>query len=678
MPPRGPLGAGVIVTRTLTLTASLAAGIGGFLLFLQFGAADGLDAMDIVRSALIFASTFWLAWGATTALAGLTTRPPKVPRDMGPLTGKTAILVPVYNEDPVATFARIAAMDASLKATGLAGHFHFAILSDTRDEAIATRERHWFLRLLADTDGQGRIFYRRRSSNRGRKAGNIEDFIKRSGAAYEFSIILDADSLIEGETLVEMVRRMQAAPDLGLLQTLPGILHARSRFGRAMQFAATFYSPIFARGLAMMQGRTGPFWGHNAIVRTRAFAESCGLPELQGKPPFGGHVLSHDYVEAALLARAGWQVRVDDDIAGSYEEGPENIVDHAKRDRRWCQGNLQHSRVIGAKGLHWATRQHLATGIMSYVSSPLWLIQLLVGLALALQAAFIRPEYFTNQFTLFPAWPVFDSERALNLFIFTMAILLAPKVFGWFATLVDGPARRGCGGAIMLTVSAVLEILLSALIAPVMMLIQSSSVFSIISGRDTGWKTQRRDDGSIPFRAIVQRHWRHTALGIVAAIAAFSISPYIFAWMSPTIVGLWLAIPTSWASASAGFGWALRRMRLLLIPEESAPPPIAERAWKLGQEFEALDLENHKALDLIHGDIAFRDLHQQIIQIPAPRVRGKIDTDRVIAEAKLTDAQSIEDARVWLSGRETMLVLHDRALIALLAALPEASEPRVT
>ncbi|MDP3546657.1 MAG: glucans biosynthesis glucosyltransferase MdoH, partial [Phreatobacter sp.] len=398
-----------------------------------------------------------------------------------------------------------------------------------------------------------------------------------------------------------------------------------------------------------------------------------GLPDLPGKPPFGGHILSHDFVEAGLIRRRGYAVYMLPHLDGSYEESPPSLMDLAIRDRRWCQGNLQHSRVIGAKGLHWATRQHLATGIMSYVSSPLWLIQLLVGLALALQAAFIRPEYFTNQFTLFPAWPVFDSERALNLFIFTMVILLAPKMFGWFATLVDGPARRGCGGAIMLTISAILEIILTALIAPVMMLIQASSVSSIISGRDTGWKTQRRDDGSIPFRAIVQRHWRHTALGVVAAVAAFSISPYIFAWMSPTIIGLWLAIPTSWASASAAIGWGMRRLSLLLIHEDHSPPPIAERAHRLGIEFEALALEGHKALDLVHADPGFREVHQQIIQVPPSRVRGKVDTDRVIAEAKLTDAHSIEDARQWLSSRETILVLHDRALIALLAALPHAT-----
>src|SRR5690606_25094182 len=172
---------------------------------------------------------------------------------------------------------------------------------------------------------------RRREQNVGKKAGNIADFIRTSGARYEFLVILDADSLMAGQTILTMTLRMKAAPRLGLLQTLPRIIAARSWFGRAVQFAASYYSPAFARGVAGTQGREGPFWGHNAAVRTRAFAESCGLPALSGKPPFGGHILSHDYVEAALLARAGWIVRLDPDLEGSFEEGPENIVDYAKR-----------------------------------------------------------------------------------------------------------------------------------------------------------------------------------------------------------------------------------------------------------------------------------------------------------------------------------------------------------
>ena len=314
---------GVLTVRMLALAASITAAVGAAMMFFRYGSADGLDLMDWVRSALILLSTWWLAWGAVQGLLGLTSRPPVPDVAHVAIRGRSVVLVPVYNEDPTVTFARIAAMDASLKAAGAGpegslAEVHFAILSDTRKDDVAAQERAWFLRLLAETKGQGRIFYRRRSQNTGKKAGNIEEFITAAGGAYDFAVILDADSLMEGQTIIQMIRRMEAEPRLGLLQTLPKVIRAHSVFGRIMQFSASFYSPIFARGLAMMQGKSGPFWGHNAIVRVQAFAESCGLAELRGKPPFGGHILSHDYVEAALLARAGWIVRLDDDLEGSF------------------------------------------------------------------------------------------------------------------------------------------------------------------------------------------------------------------------------------------------------------------------------------------------------------------------------------------------------------------------
>jgi membrane glycosyltransferase len=274
------------------------------------------------------------------------------------------------------------------------------------------------------------------------------------------------------------------------------------------------------------------------------------MPTLPGKPPFGGHILSHDFVEAALIRRGGWSVYMLPELEGSYEEGPPSLIDLAIRDRRWCQGNLQHARVILARGLKWSSRQHFATGIAAYVASPLWMMQLVVGLLLVLQTRFVRPEYFTREFSLYPAWPRFDAERALSLFLLTMGVLLVPKAFGLLLALGDGRARRGAGGALRLTLSALLEVAGSALLAPVLMLIQSGSVFQILFGRDTGWHPQRRDDGSIPFADIVRRHFWHTVLGLVAAASAYGLSPYLFAWMSPTILGLILAIPLSAASAT--------------------------------------------------------------------------------------------------------------------------------
>ncbi|RRH78278.1 glucans biosynthesis glucosyltransferase MdoH [Falsigemmobacter faecalis] len=562
----------VWLIRTLLLSVSLLAGVGGFTLFLRYGMADGWDVMDVVRAALILISTFWLTWGAVQALAGLTTRPPGAARNAGALTGRTVVLVPVYNEEPTITFARIAAMLDSVDATGQGALFDFAILSDTRDAKVAAQERAWFEKLLDDTGAEGRIFYRIRETNRGRKAGNIEDFFTRSGAGYEFAVILDADSLMEGETLVEMVRRMEAAPDLGLLQTLPVVVNARSSFSRIQQFSAAFYSPIFCRGLAMMQGRTGPFWGHNAIVRVRAFAESAGLPELTGKPPFGGHILSHDYVEAALLARAGWTVRVDDDLGGSYEEGPENMVLHAKRDRRWCQGNLQHGRLLFAPGLKLWSRFVFIQGILSYLSPVLWLMFLLASIAAPL---FVPPvNYFPIEGWSFPVIPVSEASRAIALAIGVFSLLFLPKLLILLDAILRGRAK-GYGGAFRAGASVLTELLFSAIAAPVFLMFNTRSVLQVLSGRDGGWPAQSRGDGSLTLREA----WA-TGAWIVSSGAsgfglAFWFAPGLVPWLSPVLLPMFFAPLILWASSQKG---SLCRF---LTPSETSRPAILRRheAW---------------------------------------------------------------------------------------------------
>jgi membrane glycosyltransferase len=534
------------LTRTLALSCSIAAGFGAFVMFLNYGASDGLDLGDWIRAGLICVSTFWLAWGAAQALAGLTTRPPKPPRDGGPLRVQTVVLVPVYNEDPVAAFARVAVMDEALRRAGVGAFFHFAILSDTRNDVIARLEEQWFLRLLDETGSEGRIFYRRRSVNRGRKAGNIEEFITTSGAAYEFAIILDADSLMEASTMVEMVRRMTAAPDLGLLQTLPKIINASSRFGRLMQFSASFYSPVFCRGLAMMQGRTGPFWGHNAIVRLRAFAESCGLPALAGNPPFGGHILSHDYVEAALLARKGWVVRVDDDLEGSYEEGPENIVDHAKRDRRWAQGNLQHSRLLLAPGLKAWSRFVFLQGILAYVSSLLWLSFLIASIV---APAFAPPvDYFPIEGWPFPVLPPSEALKAIALGLGIVGLLFVPK----FLILVDAVLRgrsRGFGGPAETLKSVMVELLYTSIAAPVFLMYQTRSILQVVLGIDSGWPAQVRGDGTLSLgQAWAASRWI-VACGVVGLLLIHFLAEHLLLWLLP-VAGPMVAAPfiIAWSS----------------------------------------------------------------------------------------------------------------------------------
>ncbi len=541
------------------LCAAAAAG-----LLAQAGFNLGFGGWDAVRVALILVTTAWLAWGAAQAFLGL---PPL--RGLPPLPKlqlphpPTVMLLPICNEDPVAAAARIAAMDASMKAAGL--DVHIAILSDTRDPEALARERAAFGLLRERIDGAGRIFYRNRTSNEGRKAGNIEDFVRKSGGAYEFAVILDADSLMEGATIRSLIARMQAEPDLGLLQTLPKIVGARSRFGRAMQFSASFHSPVFARGLARMQGRTGPFWGHNAIVRMRALAECCGLPVLDGKPPFGGTILSHDYVEAALLARGGWRVEVDTRIGGSFEEGPDNMISFARRDRRWCQGNLQHMRLVNAPGLLGWSRFVFVQGIVSYLVSICWGAFLIASIAATITAP--PPDYFPEPYQLFPVFPDDRTREIVALAIGIGGLLLLPKLAILAEAIVTRRARR-FGGAARSALSVVTETALTSLIAPLMLMYQSRAVLEVLSGRDGGWPANQRGEGQLTWRegwAAGQwiALWGASALAVVAWFA-----PDLLIWMAPVGVPMILApLLITWTSRPGAH-------TLFTVPDDLRPSPV--------------------------------------------------------------------------------------------------------
>jgi membrane glycosyltransferase len=477
--------------------------------------------------------------------------------------------VPVYNEDPAKSFSHVAAMVASVVRLGAQEKIHFAILSDTNKEDVAREEEYWFGRLRSETGPDVRLYYRRRQSNPGKKAGNIGDFIRTSGALYEYLIILDADSLVEGETMLEMARRMEAEPRLGLLQTLPKVIHARSLFGRAIQFSASFYSPVFARGLAELQGTEGPFWGHNAIVRTRAFAQSCGLPELPGRPPFGGHILSHDYVEAALLSRNDWTVRVDPDLGGSFEEGPDNVVDFAKRDRRWCQGNLQHSRVMVAPGLKPWSRFVFLQGIMAYVASPIWALFLITSILAPVVAG--NPDYFPTPGE--PVFPRIEEAQALALLTSVFGLLIGPKFLVFLRGLMSGD-NRAFGGNVRAFAGSVIEIILSSVLAPLMLLYQSRSVMQVLLGADSGWPAADREAGAVTLAESWAASWWIVATGCLTLGAAYQFAPDLVFWVAfvaiPAILAPLLIHYTSVTAA----GSALARAGLLCTPQEKLRPAV--------------------------------------------------------------------------------------------------------
>lgn len=563
MPAHLPASGRTRLVRSLAIAASLALALVASGLLLEASLQDGMGWLDWFRAVLILITTAWLAWGASLAFAGLA---PAAVRPRARIEGaqpSTVLLMPICNEDPVATFSRLAAIDRSLAAEGLS--VDLAVLSDTREPFAAAREREAFARLKAEVTGQGGVYYRQRSDGRGRKAGNVEEFFRRAGGRYEFAVILDADSLMTGAAIRQMIARMQADPTLGLLQTLPKIVFARSFFGRAMQFAASFHGAVFSRGLARMQGATGPFWGHNAIVRVRAFAESCGLPELPGRAPFGGHILSHDYVEAALLARNGWRVEVDPQIDGSYEEGPENLYSYARRDRRWCQGNLQHMALLFAPGLAPWSRFVFLQGILSYLVCLLWAGFVLASLAASIWA--VPPDYFPEPHQLFPVFPSDRSKEITALFLGIVGLLILPKFAIWAEAALTG-RDRAYGGPGRTLAAVLTEIVLSSLLAPVMLMFQTRAVLQVLSGQDGGWPANARGEGFLT----VAQAWRGclwiVALGMVGLAVVAWFAPAMTVWLLPILVPLILA---PWLIA-----WSSRRLTRAVFgtPEEATAPAI--------------------------------------------------------------------------------------------------------
>lgn len=574
-----------------------------------------------------------------------------------PLASRTAILMPIYNEAPQRIFAGLQAIYESLEVQGTLDYFDFFILSDSTNPEVWLEEERGFWELRQRTKGEKRLFYRHRMQNIRRKAGNIADFCQRWGRRYEHMVILDADSLMTGKLLGQLAAAMEANPQAGLIQTLPLLVNRHTLFARAQQFAARIYGPVVATGLAYWHLGDSSYWGHNAIIRTQAFIDHAGLPDLPGRPPLGGPIMSHDFVEAALIRRAGWRLYLFPEPTGSYEESPPSLIDFAERDRRWCQGNLQHSRIVSTAGFYWLSRFHLVMGIMSYLASPIWLLFIILGILLSLQAHFLRPEYFPKQFALFPTWPVFDPVRSLRLFIGTMAVLVAPKLFGFLLLFKYRQMARRCGGMLRVGVSVLLEIMLSSLIAPVMMLMQSSVVVSILTGRDAGWKAQRRDDGSIPLGTIVRRHRPHMLVGIVLAIVAYAVSPSLLAWMSPVVLGLLLAIPVSAATGRQTLGIACRRLGLLVTPEETNPPGVLRRARELTAEWASECSEESDVLARLADDARLRTLHAAMLPAAWRPPKGEYDIDLLVGLAKLDDADTLEEASAMLSSREKFVIL---------------------
>ena len=621
--------------------------------------------VELVMLVLFAINITWVVFGTVSSVIGFVRGPSRRPPDLTErLYSRTALLLPAYNEHPARVVGAAAAMLGALADRGFGDRFDLFILSDSNTVGPWLAEQALIDAARQDPRLADRLFYRHRLKNAARKAGNIEDWVERWGADYDFMLVLDADSLMEADTVVELARRMEAEPKLGLLQSVPRLIGAETPLARVQQFSARVYGPILAHGLAGWFGDAGNYWGHNAIIRTRAFASYAGLPLLRGNPPFGGLILSHDFVEAALIRRGGWGVKMADDLEGSYEAPPPNIPELAQRDRRWCQGNLQHTRLLPTTGLHPLSRLHLAMGVLSYLASPLWFLFLLAGMALALHAHLVPPDYFLQDWSLFPTWPQIDAERAMLLFGLCMAVLFLPKILGLMDFLVH-PVSQGMR---LKTVAGFLvEILLTALVAPILMLTQTSAVIEILTGRDSGWKTQSRDADGLPWGDLWRFHKRNVFMGLALALAAGSISWRLLAWMSPAIVSLLLAVPISRFAASGRAGRWLAARGVLVVPEERRPPEVSRTADAETLRFAAI--EPPADLAELLADPAALARHAAWLDPGTARRPG--EADAWLASARLKLADGVGPA--GLNPKEAYAVLTSAEPMAELARARQSS-----
>lgn len=483
---------------------------------------------------------------------------------------RTALVMPIANEHVPRVFAGLRATFESLKATGQLEHFDFFILSDSNDPDICVAEQQAWMELCSEVEGFDHIFYRRRRRRVKRKSGNIDDFCRRWGSNYRYMVVLDADSVMSGECLTRLVRLMEANPGAGIIQTAPKASGMDTLYARLQQFATSVYGPLFTAGLNFWQLGESHYWGHNAIIRVKPFIEHCALAPLPGTGSFAGAILSHDFVEAALMRRAGWGVWIAYDLPGSYEELPPNLLDELKRDRRWCHGNLMNFRLFLVRGMHAVHRVVFLTGVMSYLSAPLWLLFLLLSTSLLAIHTLMVPEYFLQPNQLYPLWPRWQPHEAIALFSATMTLLFLPKLLSVLLIWIKG--AEAYGGRTRVLLSMLLEASCSVLLAPVRMLFHSLFVTAAFLGWSVQWNSPQRVDDSTPWSEAFRRHGSQVLIGLSWTALVAWLNPDFLWWLAPIVVSLVLSPVVSVLTSRTAPGLAARRSKLFLIPEEHKVP----------------------------------------------------------------------------------------------------------
>ena len=531
---------------------------------------------------------------------------------------RTAILMPICNEKAERIFAGLYAIYRSVEKTGKLQMFDFFILSDTNNPDKWIEEEIAWNDLCESVKGHKRLFYRNRRVNIKQKSGNIADFCRRWGSKYTYMIIFDADSIMTGSLLNQMIGIMEQNLKVGILQTAPRAVNATTLFARLHQFSSHIYGPIFLAGLHYWQLGDAQYWGHNAIIRIKPFMKHCALPKLPGSPPFGGHFLSHDFIEAAIMRRAGWGVWLAHNLEGSYEELPPSLPVDLTRDRRWCQGNLQHLRLLFIKGLYPVHRVLFLMGAMAYVSGLLWFLFLAVSTIEALSEVLVAHSYFPAAYSLFPNWPIWNPILAIALVSATALLLFFPKFLSIIIITIKQRRASQFGGILRLLSSVVAEIVLSTLLAPVRMVFHSKFVFGTILGRQVHWNVQQREDRPISWLEALRFHATGMAFGLVWGGTVLVINPSFFWWLTPIIAALLVSVPVTVWSSRATVGDLFRKAGIFITPEETATQ--SEFVWLEGylKEFRsrrsplAIDKEQGFAMAVV--DPCVNSLHLSLLR----------------------------------------------------------------
>lgn len=529
-------------------------------LFSAAPTAEGADVLGLVMLALFMLTLPWTTIGFWNAAIGFFLL--QFSRDPAgwvaphlhsvdgsePIETSTALLVCIRNEDTARIRRNLDSMLEGLLASGESGWFHLYMLSDSNDPSIYAAEEETAAALSERFGARLQVTYRRREQSTGFKAGNIRDFCDRWGARHPFAIVLDADSLMTPQAMLRLVRIMQVHPEIGILQTLVTGLPSVSPFARIFQFGMRLGMRSYTLGAASWQGDCGPYWGHNAILRVAPFTEHCHLPVLPGRPPLGGDVLSHDQLEAVMMRRAGYEVRVLPIEDGSYEENPPNLPEFIRRDLRWCQGNMQYFKLLTMPGLLPVSRIQLVLAIAMYLGSLAWLGLIALGLFRDLP---LRPD------------------TGLALFAVIMAMIFAPKLATLADVLLSRSQRNAYGGTLRILGSAFIEIVLTMLVAPIAAVAISVFVLGLPFGRRVGWTAQQRDAEGLPLWTAVRCLWLQTVFGL-ALLTWFLLSAPAASWFAaPICVGLLVGIPIALLTASPKLGHAMVAASICRTPEEA-------------------------------------------------------------------------------------------------------------